>query len=215
MSGGIDSTYCFWSYLNQYKDEKDKLLVFHVKLETGRRTSLAASYEMEAVENILKWMDEHNLTNYYYIQSTLLFEDLKPTSLDVSILGSMIGYLLRDLRFRRKLKYVIRTRCMDEINRTSGNLRNINITLNRANKVTKAISDIELINLFPIAHVKKAEMLAQMPKDLSSLCLYCRKPLDNKTPCGECHTCKDANKAFKEVNLYENKPSENSFLLRK
>src|SRR5690606_16141063 len=69
ISGGIDSAYCTYQWLKDNPDKKMLLHYCHIlkrtcRLENKRR-------EHKSVHNIIKWLQDKNLKNFHFIESSV------------------------------------------------------------------------------------------------------------------------------------------------
>lgn len=69
-------------------------------------------------------------------------------------------------------------------------------------RIVETISGRKPELLYPMKHLSKEQVVRSMPRDLLSLCWYCRTPKYGSA-CGACRTCRQVqpalNKAFMEV----------------
>lgn len=186
LSGGIDSVYIVWKYLKENPNEV--FLIHHINLinNEGRWEK-----EKEAVDNVLNWLNENELTNYYYLENTFDYGDLHYIINDVEICGFHIGMILRNPRWS-SLKRVI----MPIYNKESD--REL-----RKSELIKLVGYNNLIDIeYPLYSKTKEDVIREIPKELLDMCWYCRRPSALTKvikPCGFCHTCQEVKEALNKI----------------
>lgn len=60
----------------------------------------------------------------------------------------------------------------------------------RYQNIAYEVCEREIVWDHPIQHMKKADVIRAMPRDLLKLCWWCRKPTADGKPCHRCYTCK-------------------------
>lgn len=183
LSGGVDSVYCAWKLLNENPNEK--FLIHHV----ARSKLVRTRKEKEAVDNVLKYFEENELTNFKYIETTGY---VLPKSVSVikgiEMVGFFTGVILRSYPDIKKV--VICANSEDLVQGEGYNLRS-----KTRFDITYATSrGIEVEYLYPLRYMTKGEIADSLPVELLSLCFYCRKPDDDGNPCGRCQPCKNIRK---------------------
>lgn len=187
FSGGVDSTYVLWHWLKSNPDKT--LLVHHCHWQT---ISNRHDQESKAVADILKWMDDHGLTNYKYIETTVDIKQLGVRPIDHQIIAFLTGTLLLNPKYH-SIKYILSATIKDEVDRLGS-------ILNAIWADGDAIRDNVKLTMFSdkkarpttvryIANKYKHQLIKEMPKELFELTFYCRTP-DGFKACGKCHTCK-------------------------
>jgi hypothetical protein len=85
-----------------------------------------------------------------------------------------------------------REECRKLIAAQKGQQLNLTNDYRTARSVTllKTLSMLNLSMLFPYMHIKKGVMMADMPKELLDLCLYCERATFQVPICGTCETCR-------------------------
>lgn len=178
LSGGIDSTYVLWKWL---QENPDKLaIVHHIELKSYEERW---NMELIAIDRILKWLDNQGLKNYMYLQNTFDYGNIPGSMYDVEICGFIAGFILRSVRFNKTTKthlpiYGVYTE------REERRRQILNFTAKR---------EIECV--YPLYDKKKWEVIEELPEELFNLTWYCRTPIGDKK-CGECHACKQVSKSF-------------------
>jgi hypothetical protein len=189
LSGGLDSTYCLYDWL---KNNPDKfIVVHHINLinHEGR-----CDLEKKAVYNILNWFDSKGLNNYFYLENTFDYGNLRFIIKDVEVCGFHIGAILRNKRWKSINEVIMPIYEPEIANRQK-----------RAAAIAKLVSMRKnLLLSYPIKNKTKSFVLDGMPKELINLCWYCRNPVNSKT-CGKCKTCKDVQLAKNITKEDENK----------
>lgn len=181
LSGGIDSTYVLWKWL---KENPNKFaIVHHINLKSYEDRDLK---ELEAVDNILKWLDKNGLNNYFYIQSVFDYGDIPGATHDVNVCGYFAGIIFRTRRFHhtnRQHLPIYKTNSEREIKRR---------------QLTNFISDKEVEFIYPLKGKEKWQIIEELPEELFNLTWYCRSPIDNKR-CQKCFSCNDVDKSLKRI----------------
>ncbi len=199
LSGGLDSTYCMYKYLKENPDKT--LLVHHVKM---RNYEGRLKCELTAVNAILNWFKKNNMQNFKYIESGFDYGDIKYVNHDVVTIGYVTGTILRHPK-KRTVKTVISPTCLEESKGYGSPTSALTLRHKRKLDIINIAADRNDIKLsYPILDVAKGDIKNLLPKELYSLCWYCRKPDANGNSCGRCHTCKRVIK--NKVNLKESNP---------
>src|SRR5690606_12267323 len=160
-----------------------RLLVHHVHLKNheGR-----LQYEAQAVERILDWMRGRGLTAFRYTESAFDYGTLPFIVKDVHLWAFHIGIIMADPRNRGITKTIV-PRHWDAF--PTGPDGPGPARTNRVyREIPRQICGREPELLFPIVHMKKADVIRDMPRGLLELCWWCRRP-KNGRPCHECYTC--------------------------
>jgi len=174
FSGGIDSAFVLWDWLSRNKDEY--CLVHHINLinHEGR-----VDYEKQAVYEILQWLDNQELTNYIYLESTFDYGNLGYIIKDVEVCGFFSGIVFRSPHWT--------------------NLKNIAISVYDINSKREGLRRTLLREVsygkdyhfeYPLHRMTKKDVMKAMPEQLLKLCWYCRTP-STSGKCGKCITCKE------------------------
>jgi 7-cyano-7-deazaguanine synthase in queuosine biosynthesis len=185
LSGGLDSTYCMYDYLK--KNPVKVLMVHHVKLKNyeGRW-----EHELKAVHAILNWFRENNMANFKYIESGFDYGDIRYVNHDVVTIGYVTGTILRNPR-NNSIKTVISPTCLEESKGYGEPTSALTLRHKRKLDVIKTASNREDIKLsYPILKIGKGDIKRILPKELYSLCWYCRRPTFEGKVCGTCRTCR-------------------------
>lgn len=182
LSGGLDSTYVAWKFLKE--NPNSTLIVFHVNLRHDKEDRLTK--EKQAVMNILNYFRCKGLKNYKYLGNTTFDYGSLPRIMikDIQIVAMFKAIILKTPQFA-DVETVLLSWHKGEVNRED---------INRGYRVKNMFQALEVnreITLeFPIEHKTRAEMVAELPKELLSYIWSCRKPLNGK-PCNKCKTCKE------------------------
>lgn len=176
LSGGIDSAYVLYKWLKENPNEY--CLVHHINLinHEGRN-----KFEKKAVYDILAWLDENGLKNYFYLENTFDYGNLSFIIKDVEVCGFHIAVILRNPRWS-SVKKVLLPIYNNETKREK--------TRRGIIKLVTYHKEVELI--YPLKETNKHEVMDVMPSELLKKCWYCRTPKYD-LPCGECKTCKEVN----------------------
>lgn len=192
FSGGVDSTYYLWKWLQEHRSER--IAIHHCLLFQSRR-----EVEKQATDAILAYFRKQGWTNFDYVETEFSRKGLSSLLYDIEVVFCMGGLAMK--RFR-KVHTVIMSRCLEEFNGNHGlkrHFKNKDATLNNfddpRNRVSVAIQAIQLLSyrkiniISPYQHKPKAEMIKEMPPELFALTWYCRSPVSGK-PCGKCFNCR-------------------------
>jgi len=195
LSGGVDSTYYLWRWLNEHPNER--ILVHHCLLFKRRR-----EVEKTATENILKYFKDKGFNNIVYVESEFSRNGVKSKLYDIEVVYFLAGCVLKTFR---KVKTVLMTRCKEEFNsnkelkahfQKGGTLNNF---VNNNNRVSLAVQFAKMEGRSkasfesPYQDKTKEEMIKEMPKELFALTWYCRSPVEGK-PCKKCFNCRRVEK---------------------
>lgn len=190
LSGGIDSTFVLWKWLTENPNEF--CLVHHINLielrdDQGDISENRYYEEKLAVDKILKWLDSQGLNNYFYVENTFDYGNFTSCLFDVELCGLFAGILLQSPRWA-SIEDVIHPIYGWETERED-----------KKRKYMRMISERNINSLYPLAGLKKSDVIKQMPKQLLELCWFCRNPKQECVPCGECHTCKEVKESYDEI----------------
>jgi 7-cyano-7-deazaguanine synthase in queuosine biosynthesis len=126
------------------------------------------------------------LKNYKYLGNTVFDYGSLPRIMikDIQIVAMFKAVILKTPQFL-DVNNVLLSWHKGEVNRQD---------INRGYRVKAMFNALEVnreITLeFPIEHKTRAQMVAELPKELLSYVWSCRKPLNGK-PCNKCKTCKE------------------------
>jgi len=201
FSGGVDSTYVLWKWLVDNPDEY--CLVHHIKLINYQQRH---DFELEAVDKILRWLDNKGLKNYFYVQNTFDYGNFSSVIPDSEICGFHAGILLRLPRWKSINKVILpiydnaplsllwhnnRLKIMEIASKRS-------VPLFSPEKGCYSVQNrYEVIH--PLVGLLKTDVIRAIPRELLNLCWYCRTPLNNKI-CGKCHACREVEKSLEKVD---------------
>jgi hypothetical protein len=186
LSGGIDSTYVLWKWLQENPNEF--CVAHHIKLNGVDENRVQE--ESEAVDKILKWFDSKGLNNYFYLENTFDYGNFTSCIYDVELCGFLAGVILYSPRWGSVTK-MIHSIYESESERETKRKRLMQITCERT-----------IESFYPLKNKEKWQVINEMPQELLELCWFCRTPNSGK-PCGECHTCKEVEES-KEIIYQEN-----------
>lgn len=180
FSGGIDSTYVLYNWLKSNPDKK--ILVHHIHI---RNRENRFDKEAESVQKILEWLRKKGLDNFEYIESVFDYRQTKGLCLDGLVINFFTALISEGYP---EIRYTLLCTPLDEKLRLGHNLdsrRRRYESLRNAVGVGVNLSAKEVvIDMF------KQEIIAALPPDLYELTWYCRRPQEDGSTCGECHTCK-------------------------
>lgn len=180
FSGGQDSTYVLWKWLTTHPNKK--LLVHHVELYHAHENRVIE--EAKAVKEILGWLHKNGIQNFRYHESKFSYGTLPRLSIrDIQIVALFTGIILRTNNFGKIPKLLLSWH-KGEVDRAE---------INRGIRVKKMLAALDVDDVtfdFPIEHMTREQMAAEMPAELLALCWTCRRP-QNARACGTCKTCKE------------------------
>ncbi len=187
FSGGLDSTWCLWQRCKEGLPTR----VHHVVLKDreGRQNE-----EVKATTDIMSYMRkqgwDHLIT---YSESKVDFGSLF-VPYNYYLWAYWSGAIFAG---DKRLKNVVIPRHSDAFeDGPDGPYAQASNSAYRT--IIKEIAKREPNLLFPMIHLTKAEIVADLPEDLRSLAWYCRRPKAG-TPCNQCRTCRMVNPALASV----------------
>ena len=186
FSGGVDSTYCLYKYLEAVKGEPEKsLLLHHIKLKNyeGR-----LKHEEKAVYSILAWLKQQKMTNFKYIESGFDYGSVRYIVKDMEIVMFMTGIILTNPAHATINKVILPNGATDftRADYSDPDLRRFHILT--------AILDREVELVFPIRYISKQQMIDELPDDLFRRTWFCRRPI-REHACGKCIPCREVREA--------------------
>jgi len=223
FSGGLDSTYYLWNFLNNNNNNKN-IIVHHCVYNKSR-----SSYENRAVNKILSYLHSKG-HSFYYIKSSLDFGYIDKPDYDIVIMLTIAAYICKSNKPIYKfcpfsdLNYVLNKPLnnyyVSEIllpytleeypdlnNHFLSNGTLINYKKNRgsfrANAIFKYIfnNDVNFKILFSNKNIiSKRKIVRDLPPELLKLISFCRNPINNSI-CGKCPACKMNLFAMKQENI--------------
>ena len=161
--------------------------------------------EDEAVKKVLAYFNQHGLTNYEYVETTLDIQTFRPRMWDSSLLATLTAFLIRAYP---DIKFILNNTPKDEHIRLSGGT--LTQMFQRSAIIRNAITQQPVKIIEMVSHMMKSDIIKDMPEDLFELCWYCRTPKEDE-PCGICHTCLQVkpNLKIKEIkHENNNEPSK-------
>lgn len=181
-SGGLDSTYTFYKFVSLNPGKR--LLVHHIDLKTHTNRYL---YERKAVEDCIRWFNNNGLGDRFkYIETKFDYGDLNHNILDVQLVGFLTGIVLMD-RWGRNVTNIIRSAPKDEYERLGW--KKLAERHSLAQKTRELICPRHLNILEPIKEMRKTAVWDATPEELRALTWSCRRPNNDGSVCGRCHSC--------------------------
>ena len=191
FSGGLDSTYCFYTYMKD--NPNTKLLVHFCHLINWE---CREPYEAKAVKQTTEWFKSHGMGNFELLETTVDYGNIRWIAPDSSLISWWTGAILRNPR-RNNIRNIIIPTPKDEIVRMPEEVarrQECNETIREAMlKNSKRLNPRDIEIIYPIIDKWKHELVAEMPEDLVDLTWSCRTPRINGKPCEKCHTCLELN----------------------
>jgi 7-cyano-7-deazaguanine synthase in queuosine biosynthesis len=198
FSGGIDSTYLLHHYL---RDTNHPVHAHHVSVRYPHWQRWPG--EDPASESIVAWCKQ-NLRDFEYSKSRfdLDFPDVGWDSDLQLLVASKVALNLKDRRITVALGW-----CAEDLQRAQvrdRQERNVTTDLWRALRQSVVSADLNEEIAMPIVErgLSKAEIIAELPKELVALAWTCRSPRfadDIPHPCGTCHACMLRSSAMSEA----------------
>lgn len=180
LSGGIDSALCMWLAYEQNRP----IVTHHIRLNSSQGR---ADVEDQATDRIRAWFANRGYTPEH-LRSGFDWGDL-PRLLDVNVWSFFIGAILAK---RPDIDTVIVPGHLDAFVPGSAAQR-------EATKVKAGMCDLLLgrqpIWDYPLADMRKADIVRAIPTDLLAQCWWCRTPR-NGMSCHRCHTCRQVDAAL-------------------
>src|SRR5690606_26278266 len=140
--------------------------------------------EAKAVKDILAWLQKNGMNNFRYHESKFSYGTLPRISVkDIQIVALFTGIILRTSNFG-KISRLLLSWHKGEVDSSE---------IKRCFRVKKMLAALDVDDItfeFPIEHMTREQMAAEMPAELLALCWTCRKP-QNARACGTCKTCKE------------------------
>lgn len=186
LSGGIDSTYVLWKWLQENPGEF--CVVHHINFKGVYEDRL--SEERQAVDKILKWLDSKGLTNYFYVENSFDYGNFTSSVYDVELCGFLAGVLFFSNRWS-SVKKMIHSIYDYESEREE-----------KRRKLMELTSERNIESIYPLKNKKKWQVIMELPTELFEMCWYCRDPESPGIPCGRCNTCQQVEEA-KEIIYQE------------
>lgn len=203
LSGGVDSTYYLWRWLNENRGNGNKILVHHCLFLKKR-----VKEEKQACDKILNFLNSKNLINFIPIETEMKKGTLRGRTLDIEMLCGMASIVVK---LYPNIKDVLLPYSQEETSSLHGHLKSGG-TINTydpnhryyfVNKVMELITGRQFNYIFyPDGEegglISKREMIQEMPQELFEMTWYCRRPVNGEV-CGKCHTCRKVQRALKVV----------------
>jgi hypothetical protein len=161
LSGGVDSTYILWKWLIENPNEY--CLVHHIKLINYEQRH---DYEIEAIDKVLRWLDNKGLKNYFYVQNTFDYGNFTSVITDSEICGFHAGILLRSPRWLSINKVLLP---IYNVNPEYAKMQKGGREHNRLEimKTTSKRDDYE--SVYPLINMDKIDVVRAIPRDLLDL----------------------------------------------
>jgi 7-cyano-7-deazaguanine synthase in queuosine biosynthesis len=186
-SGGIDSVYAAWRALK----DGERPILHHCVL---KNKTLRYPHEKRAVSHTLHYFNKVGLKDYVYVESGFDYGSLGHLIFDVEIIGFLTGVVLRNAKYRQVDRVIVSVNKDDPTGRDINNFRRVH-----ANLYAESVIDKPIKWEYPMIHMSKAEIMADMPRDLLKLCFWCRRPKSNGSYCGQCKSCREVVPILKEL----------------
>ncbi len=197
LSGGIDSTYYLWRWL---QDNPDEVIVVHHCLYLQKRLK----EEKAAVTKILAYLKRQGLTNFIYVETGMQRGTLKGRVLDIEMLSGISSIVVKN---HPTVKNILLSYCAEECKELWGHMMDEEIDTfdpsHRYSRINRVLEILTQRNFSYICYrgsdgglLSKKEMISLMPDELFGMTWFCRRPAAGK-PCGKCHTCKKVRKALR------------------
>lgn len=187
LSGGLDSAWC----LKHLVESGLPVRTHHVTLRDweGR-----AQVEDQAVENILGWARRNGYGQLItHTSSKVDFGNVKWIPYNYHLWAYWAGVLM-SAPANSKIDKVVIARHSDAFSTPDGPKKS-----DAAYKThIKAISGKNPKLVYPMLHLTKAEVVADLPDSLRQACWWCRRPKGGR-PCHQCKTCKQVDAARKST----------------
>lgn len=191
FSGGIDSVYVAWRYLTENPNKI--LLIHHVVLKTREKRWHKGKV---AVNEVLAWFKKKGLDNFEYVETSVDISNLYPRMFDSTLTDFMQIAILRCQKYSTVVNVLNNTPKNEYERLGEAELERRWVIPREFRKVTKT----DYINTIPkLKDMYKIDIIRDMPKELFELCWYCRRPTASGGTCGQCHTCKQVEKALYDL----------------
>ncbi len=196
LSGGVDSTYYLWRWLSEHPNEK--ILVHHCLYLKNRLKE-----EKKACDDIIKYLTDHGLDNFKYVETGIQKGTLRGRILDIELLAGQTAIVVK---MHPSVKDILLSYCAEESPPLHKHLKTHEVdTFDPSHRYTRINRVMEILterNFNYICYrgkdgglMSKKEMIHSMPKKLFELTWYCRRPIKGN-PCKMCHTCRKVKRAF-------------------
>ena len=192
LSGGMDSTYLAWKMV---KEKTPNLHLHHISIRNyvdllweiqDSRTPLIIDY----LKNI--WND------FLYSESIFDFSGFRKIGWDSDVV-LLFGQKIAQNYPKQRTKLIIGWNPSDMGRRVVAERAKRKVTSNLWEALVESANNRECIDKklhFPLIeqNITKAQMIAEMPRELLNLTWSCRRP-KGENPCGKCHACKEIKEA--------------------
>ncbi len=197
LSGGVDSTYYLWRWLLDNPEEK--ILVHHCLFFQRR-----VKEEKEACDKIIKYLRDHGLENFKYVETGMQKGTLRGKVLDIEVLSGISSIVVKN---HPSVKNVLLSYCREETSPLHNHLLNGGKVddfdpKHRYAKINKVLEILTDRKFNYICYrdkggglLSKKEMIHTMPQQLFEMTWYCRRPVNGKV-CNNCHTCNKVKRAL-------------------
>ena len=175
LSGGLDSVTMVYLLLKQ----GHKLHIHHVEIENEEHRALA---ETVAVNNVLEYFKQNNLTNFTFTTSKITCPTINGNFLyDATVTNLFAGFICSN---EKKIKSVA-------IGATKEDSQFSNTTrFSQGRQILEMFTTAEKI--YPIKEFTKRELYDMLPDELKNLFWSCRTPKYENNyaiKCDRCFTC--------------------------
>ncbi len=206
-SGGLDSTYCLYEWLNNKNNFKERLLLHHIDLVNRSKRYI---YERKAVSNCLDWLDNNGFKNRYkYIETKFDYGPLVNCIFDIQLVGFISGIVMKDFIGQTVTK-IIRCTPIDEYERLGKERMDNRHLLAKTTREIVCNRPVEILT--PMSGMNKRDVWTGTPEGLRKLTWSCRLPTQDGETCITsnrkkfCHTCEQLtlqeNKAFTKSTIF-------------
>jgi len=178
LSGGQDSTFTLWDYLN--RNPNSRVVVHHVNLRhisenRHKKESQSARAIVQHFKKLGYNIIPHESTFDYGTLPKIAVKDIQIIALFTSIIQKTSSLACKELLLSWHKGEVH----LNEDEQGQRVKRLLNAYEAKIDKIS-----------FPIQHLTRSDMYNLMPKELFEMCWVCRSPI-NDEPCQKCKTCKE------------------------
>jgi len=186
FSGGLDSTAMLVRLL---RGSGDELRVHHVRMVNRERRAEA---EQQAVEHIVAYCRERYRA-FRYSESGLDFAALEAIPIDYLSIAFVACQVAIDTPRCNRIAVAALQRDTDIVNRSERQRRVFDALY--ACYRSRKLGEPEVEWIYPVYTATKAELAAELPRELVDLTWSCRRPVQCEShgnkwrPCGVCKAC--------------------------
>jgi 7-cyano-7-deazaguanine synthase in queuosine biosynthesis len=189
-SGGLDSAGALWELISNPSYHEYTILVHHIHILNHENRALA---EKIAVDKTLALFQQHTSKRLYFSTTTIDFRCL-PFPSDIPFDTDIYGFVAGNLtRIDQSIRYIASGSTADDaINQEANQSFDT-----RRDAIIQALylgtgKTPQCTMLYPVSHLSKAEIYAQLPAAIRAHTWSCRRPnyvAETAQPCGQCHSC--------------------------